>query len=107
MNILQKINILLKVLNTKNKIEKELKDMNKPGWQTTEFWLCVLSNIGALITALTGIIDAKTATIISAVVTCVYAILRTLGKNPDITTLVDNSTTKTRVIKSEDKTAQK
>jgi len=60
----------------------------KDGIRTTEFWLTVVSQLMTLAGALNGIIDPKTAAIISAVLTGVYSVLRTLAKNPDITTVV-------------------
>jgi len=59
----------------------------KSGIKTTEFWMTVATQVGTLITALNGIIPPTLAIIISASATCAYTILRSLVKNPEITTL--------------------
>ena len=54
--------------------------MTKPGVQTTEFWLTLLSNAAAVVGALKGVIPPETAAIIMAVINSVYSTLRTLAK---------------------------
>lgn len=60
----------------------------KNGIKTTEFWLVVVSNLITISGYLKGTIDPQTSTIVIAVLNSIYAILRTLAKNPDITTFV-------------------
>jgi hypothetical protein len=91
MNIIDKIKILLKL----KKALKEVQNMQvKSGWRSSEFWMTVLTNVSTLVGALNGVIDPKTAAIIVAVTNCIYSILRSAVKNPDITTVVDNSVSK-------------
>jgi len=61
----------------------------KPGIYTTEFWLTVITNLITIITTLKGMIPAETATIILAILNGLYTILRSLVKQPNITTLVE------------------
>lgn len=90
MNIIEKIKLLLLL----KKSEKEIETMAlKSGIKTSEFWLTVLTQIGVVVTGLSGIIDPKIATILSVASGALYTVLRTLAKSPEITTLVDNSTT--------------
>lgn len=60
----------------------------KSGWKTSEFWMTVVGQLMTLAGALNGVLDPKTAAIVSAVLTGVYSILRTLAKQPEITTVV-------------------
>lgn len=62
----------------------------KSGIKTTEFWLIIITNIITIINGLQGLIDAKTATIILAILNGIYTTLRTLSKNPEITTIIKN-----------------
>jgi len=65
-----------------SKAVNEVKEGNlKSGWKTTEFWLTVLTNAGAIVTALNGVLDPKTAAIIMAVVNGVYSVLRAALKS--------------------------
>lgn len=52
----------------------------KPGYQTTEFWLTVVSNGILIVTAMKGSIPADKAATILAVLNGVYATLRTISK---------------------------
>ena len=91
MNILEKIKILLKI----KKSIKEVETMAlKEGYKSTEFWLVVVSNLVNIVGALNGVIKPDTAAIILTILNAMYAILRTLVKNPDITTIIDNSVSK-------------
>jgi hypothetical protein len=90
MNIIDKIKLYFKIKSC----YEEVRSMEvKSGYKTTEFWLVVVSNIGNVVTACAGLIPPSTAVIVSAVLNCIYTILRSAVKNPDITTIVDNSTT--------------
>jgi hypothetical protein len=62
--------------------------MKKAGWKTTEFWVTVVINLISVVGVLKGILPAQTAAIILAVLDGLYGVLRTLIKEPDITTLV-------------------
>ena len=84
LNIIKKIKILLALNSSINKI-KENKMKN--GIKTTEFWLTVLTQLGVVIGALNGVIPAETATISTIVINAVYTVMRSLSKNPEITTL--------------------
>ena len=59
----------------------------KPGYATTEFWLTVITNLITVVGALEGVINPETMAIILAVLNGVYGILRSLVKQPKITTL--------------------
>lgn len=54
----------------------------KVGWKTSEFWMTVITQLLAVVGALNGVIDPKTAATVVAVLNAVYAILRTLAKTP-------------------------
>lgn len=70
-----------------NNIIEEGKKM-KTGYKTTEFWLVIITNLLAVVTAFNGLLDPKTAGIIVAVLNGLYAILRSVVKinTPDATT---------------------
>jgi cobalamin biosynthesis protein CobD/CbiB len=92
MNIFQKIKALFVIKKSINNIEEAVK-MNKPFYLSTRFWGTVATNVGTIITACNGWISPQTATMVLAVVNCIYTIMKTLEAQPSITTLVDNSTT--------------
>lgn len=52
----------------------------KSGYKTSEFWLVVVSNLIAIVGALNGVLDPKTAAIALAVLNGVYSTLRTIAK---------------------------
>lgn len=52
----------------------------KPGWQTTEFWLNLASQIAVVFTAVKGFIPANIATMLSVGGVAVYTIARTIAK---------------------------
>lgn len=54
--------------------------MTRRGFQTTEFWVVVATNVGILAAALADALPAKYAAIASAVSTAAYAISRGLTK---------------------------
>lgn len=60
----------------------------KPGTQTTEFWLAIATNVLMIFGAVAGVIPGKYGAALLTVVNVGYAVLRTLVKQPDITTLV-------------------
>lgn len=62
----------------------------KSGIKTTEFWLVVITNLITVVGALKGIIPAEIATITITVLTAIYTVLRSLVKQPDITTIVES-----------------
>ena len=93
MNIIQKIKLLFKLREFFNKLKeggKFMEGTNKPGWKTTEFWLVVISNLITIIIALNGVISPEKATTIITILNGVYAVLRSLVKQPSITTIVEN-----------------
>lgn len=53
----------------------------KPGLQTTELWIAVLTEVGALAAALAGELSPKYAAIASAVSAAAYAISRGITKH--------------------------
>ena len=56
--------------------------MLKPGIQTTELWVTVLTIIGQLVASLSGDLTPRYAAIGSAVAAAAYAISRGLAKTP-------------------------
>ena len=57
--------------------------MLKPGQQTTEFWIVVLTNVGLIVSASADWLPPRYAAIGSAVSTAAYALARGLAKlNP-------------------------
>lgn len=53
----------------------------KPGWQTTEFWITVLTTVGATAAAATDNLPPRYATIASTIAVVAYAISRGLAKH--------------------------
>jgi len=53
---------------------------SKPGVQTTEFWLTIVTALTALVGSLKGVIPEQTAAIIGAVLTSIYTVARTVAK---------------------------
>jgi hypothetical protein len=60
-------------------LEVETK-VTKPGYQTTEFWVSVISATLTWATSFAGALPTETAAKISAVVGAVYAVARGLAK---------------------------
>ena len=93
MGVFQNLGLLWKnrkLLKAASKAVDEIQEAKmKSGIKTTEFWLTAVSQLMTLAGALNGVIDPKTAAVISAVLTGIYGVLRTLAKQPDITTLVN------------------
>jgi len=79
MNIIQKIQLFLKVRKEVNIIKKEVKNM-KDGWKTTEFWLTIFSAIVSIYFALSGIIPNDLAIKITAVCVSIYTVARAVVK---------------------------
>lgn len=53
---------------------------SKPGWQTSEFWLQVASQVGTVWAAVAGFVPAKYAAIISTAGIAIYTVARTIAK---------------------------
>lgn len=89
-----------KIITTASNSFDTIKEAQmKSGWKTSEFWMTAVGQLMTLAGALNGVLDPKTAAIISASLTGVYGVLRTLAKNPDITTVVSvQSPTTTAVV---------
>jgi len=81
MSLLQKIKFVWQIYKT----IKEARKMKK-GIKTTEFWLTVIGIIGTLIPMLSGMIEPKTWSIISAVLIGLYTIARAYVKSTASTT---------------------
>lgn len=79
MNLFQKLRLLFKVKEPVEKLIKEVSNV-KDGYKTTEFWLTLLSTLTTIAGALNGVIDPKTAAIISAALTGVYNLVRGIVK---------------------------
>lgn len=79
MTLIQKVKLALKLRRPINKMVTEVEQM-KSGYKTTEFWLTVISNLITIAGALQGVIDAKTAAVMLAVLNGVYSVLRTVAK---------------------------
>lgn len=60
----------------------------KAGYTTTEFWLTILTNVMTIAPMVAGVLPPKTGAVVLALANGMYAVLRTLAKQPDITTLV-------------------
>ena len=57
----------------------------KPGYKTTEFYVALLTIVGATIAALAGNLSPKYAALAAAISTAAYAIARGLAKTPSPT----------------------
>lgn len=79
MSFIQKIKLLLKIRKPAEGLIQEVGKV-KTGWKTSEFWLTIVSNLITIAGALNGIIDAKTAGIILAILNGLYTTLRTIAK---------------------------
>ena len=95
MNILEKIRLLWKIRDLFRKLKEGSKMVEtatgtKPGYKTTEFWLVVVSNLTTIVTALNGVVSPEKATVILAILNGIYTILRSLVKQPKITTIVES-----------------
>jgi len=53
----------------------------KPGWQTTEFWVTVLTAVGATAAAATNNLPPRYATLATTISVVAYAISRGLAKH--------------------------
>lgn len=81
MNILQEVKMLFAVRKPAENLIAEVRNV-KSGWKTTEFYMTVVTQLLAVVAALNGVLDPKTAATIVAVLNAVYAVLRTLAKAP-------------------------
>ena len=54
--------------------------MNKPFWKTSEFWSHVLTTVGSITFAATGIVSAPVAAIVIAASNGAYALARAITK---------------------------
>ena len=79
MNIFQEIKALITIRGA----VRNMSDV-KAGWQTSEFWLIVVTNLLAVATAMQGSLNPQTAAIILAVLNGVYTVLRTIVKGGTI-----------------------
>lgn len=60
----------------------------KPGVRTTEFWLAVTTNVVAIVSMVAQVLPPKYGVPVMAAINGLYAIMRALTKQPDITTFV-------------------
>ena len=56
----------------------------KPGYKTTEFYIAILTIIGATIAALAGDLSPKYATLAASISAAAYAIARGLAKTTTV-----------------------
>lgn len=94
MNILKQIKLLILGKKEFDKIKEAYMENTtsmKPGWQTTEFWLTVITSLTSIVGALKGVVSTETATTAVVVLNSIYGVMRGLQKNPEITTLVKNN----------------
>ena len=59
---------------------------SRPGIRTTEFWLTLVSNVVTIATIAADILPSKYGVPLLAGVNVVYVVMRTLIKEPSITT---------------------
>lgn len=50
------------------------------GYKTSEFWLTLAGNVGAILTTIAGITDAKTAGLLMVIANGLYALSRGFAK---------------------------
>lgn len=82
MSLLKKLQVLLRLRKPAENLLKEVAKV-KDGYKTTEFWMTIVSQLLAVVGALSNVIDAKTAAVVVTVLNAVYAVLRTLAKTPE------------------------
>lgn len=96
MGIVNKIRLLLRLRKPAENLISEVSKV-KSGYKSSEFWLTIVSNLVTIAGALNGILDAKTAAIVLAVLNGLYTVLRTIAKAGDTasstTTVSDTSVT--------------
>jgi hypothetical protein len=61
----------------------------KTGWKSTEFWFTLLANVASIVTMLADVLPPEIGIPLMTGLNGLYAILRTLIKAPEITTLVE------------------
>lgn len=54
----------------------------KPGFRTTEFWVTAATLVGAIATAIAGVVPGKVSLICGAISSAAYALSRGLSKVP-------------------------
>lgn len=54
----------------------------KPGWQTTEFWMALVTQAGAVIAALQGLLDGTDFALLMGAATAFYSTARGIAKKP-------------------------
>lgn len=81
MNIIEQIKVLFRIRKPATDLLQEVKQV-KSGWKTSEFWMTVVSQLLAVVGALSGVLDAKTAAIVVGALNAVYTVLRTIAKAP-------------------------
>ena len=87
MNIIEQVKVLFRIRKPATDLIQEAKQV-KSGWRTSEFWMTIVTQVLAVVAALNGVLDPKTAATIVAVLNAVYAVLRTLAKTPVSDTVV-------------------
>lgn len=83
MGLFDKIKALWSLNSFYKKIKEEYKmdSTVKPGWKTSEFWLSLLALGVTLVGALNSLIPADKASMIIAVISGVYGIIRAVTKS--------------------------
>lgn len=66
-----------------------MSNESKPGYKTTEFWLTLATNVAAVTAMSADWLPPKYGIVAMAVSNGLYAVLRTLAKEPAITTFVE------------------
>ena len=61
----------------------------KPGFKTSEFFIILVVMILETVAMMKNVIDPNTYVILISIKSVVYTIMRTLIKNPDITTIIE------------------
>ncbi len=85
MGLIEKLKLLFKVRQPATDLINEVKEI-KTGYKTIQFWVTVIGTIGSVATAMTGLIPATAALVISTSLTCFYNILRGATKSQSQTT---------------------
>lgn len=84
MTIIEKIKLFFAAKKILNNVRTEAVKMNttngKPGWQTSEFYLNMATQIGVLWGAVAGFVPPKWAALITIGGTAVYTVARTIAK---------------------------
>lgn len=84
--MIKKLRQIVAIFNAIQQIRKLLQELKKEegnmkkGIYTTEFWLTVITTVITLVNSFAGYIPANVAVIVSAILTAVYEISRTIVK---------------------------